>query len=219
MHPNAIDITGQRFGKLVATRPAGSRNGYTEWTCMCDCGNVVNVRTTNLRSGNSQSCGCTARQATIKRNTTYGDTGTRLHQIWRSMKQRCYDPGNQAYARYGGRGIVMCEEWLEYHAFKAWALANGYSDNLSIDRIDVNGNYEPSNCRWADILTQANNKRNNRVITAHGKTMTLAQWSRHSGLALRTIQERLRRGWLEADAVTIPPLKKNQHTCRKGDGQ
>lgn len=137
------------------------------------------------------------------RHPTHGMTKTRLYREWLSMKQRC-NPENTNYSRnYSRRGIVVCSEWSEnFEAFRDWAMSNGYRDDLSLDRINVNGNYEPSNCRWASRSEQQNNKRNNRFITYNGKTQTPQQWSEEIGISKGTIRARLRSGWSVEKTLT-----------------
>ena len=132
-----IDLTGSRFGRFVALERAPSERG-TKWLCLCDCGNTKVVDAPSLRRGLSTSCGCISR--------THGGFGTRPYRIWANMLNRCRNPNVPAYKDYGGRGITVCEQWTDFAAFSVWALANGYADNLTIERKDVNGNYEPGNC-------------------------------------------------------------------------
>lgn len=204
-----IDLTGQRFGRLVVEKRGKTKvrkNGGTivYWICHCDCGNIVEVVGGDLKRGCTQSCGCLAREAARKRLTKHGMAGTRLYETWQGMKDRCYKEQDCAFKYYGKNGIKICDEWQEFEPFYKWAIANGYSDDLTIDRIDVNGNYEPSNCRWATRKEQANNKTTNRHISFEGETKTLKQWSETLGISHQTISSRLKRGWSIDLALNTP---------------
>ena len=147
---NLIDLTGQRFGRLEVLK----YNGNSRWECKCDCGKIVYPKGGNLRKGYIHSCGCLRKEVTGDNHRTHGETRTRLYRIWKAMRKRCNNPNDSCYYLYGGRGITVCKEWSQYEPFKLWALNNGYSEELSIDRIEPNGNYEPANCRWATAKEQ-----------------------------------------------------------------
>lgn len=162
-----IDLTGQRFGRLTVVEKNSTmkRKGYSAqvWDCECDCGKHTLVTTSNLRGLNVQSCGCfkTDKIKIIGSLTTHGQTETDLYAVWKNMKQRCLNPKSQRYHNYGGRGITYCDEWELFEPFYEWSKNSGYRKGLSIDRINNNGNYEPSNCKWSTPKEQANNRRTN----------------------------------------------------------
>lgn len=159
-----LDLQGQKFGKLrVVARAAHQPDGAVWWHCICECGAAKDVRGSDLKRGFVLSCGCWRREMP-KCRSTHGGSSTRLYRIWQAMHDRTSNPKASRYAYYGGRGISVCEEWTEFDPFQAWSLSNGYADDLSIDRIDNNGNYEPSNCRWATQAVQVRNRRSRSEI-------------------------------------------------------
>lgn len=163
----SIQMINAKFGRLkVVSQAEPTKDNHKRWLCECECGNKTIVDGRDLRKGATKSCGCLlkeiAKKKIIKINTKHGDSHTRLYNIWQNMKDRCYRINNKNYKYYGERNILVCPEWFSYMNFKDWALNNGYKDNLTIDRINVNGNYEPINCRWITIQEQQRNKRNSK---------------------------------------------------------
>lgn len=154
----------------------------TRWLCECVCGKKTVVQASNLKTGNTKSCGCLQSETARERSTRHGQTGTRLFWTWQHMIGRCTRVSDKAYRWYGGRGISVCHKWLNsFESFRDWAMANGYADNLTIDRIDANGNYCPENCRWITIDEQQRNKTNNTFVEHGGTTRTVGEWAREFG--------------------------------------
>lgn len=161
------DLRGQRFGRLTVidldSIEKANHGTRSVWKCLCDCGTVFVVRGSALTTGNTQSCGCLQKERskeTGQRNITHGGSHTRLYRIWHDMKNRCYREKDISYKHYGAKGVTICDEWLnDFGEFQKWALNNGYSQDLTLDRIDPSGSYEPSNCRWATWHEQNTNKR------------------------------------------------------------
>ena len=205
------DLTGQRFGRLVALKYVGkTNNGNAKWECQCDCGNIAVVASYCLRSGQTRSCGCLAkeRHEAGTHGQTKGGKHSRLYRIWSGMKTRCFNHNQQyAYGKYGAKGITMCDEWRNsFESFMKWAMDNGYNDTLTIDRINPYGSYCPENCRWETQTEQQNNRSNNHRITFDGETHTVAEWARIKGLSHSAITHRLDRGWPIERIMNTPQM-------------
>lgn len=207
---HANDLIGQKFGRLTvisraedSVSPSGSRK--VMWNCLCDCGNSVAVRATSLRAGVTNSCGCLHNESfeKIRKQHRYKHGGAcrgggeaKLYFAWHNIKKRCENQNDPDYHNYGGRGISLCGEWHDYSRFREWATNSGYNPALSgndctIDRIDVNGNYDPNNCRWVNRKIQNNNRRNNRYIEFGGQKLTLSQWAERLNINYDTLRYRI----------------------------
>ena len=210
---NFIDRTGHKYGRLTVTgyapKPKGCVRSY--WFCRCDCGNEVRADGAKLAIGHTQSCGCLQKERTSKAKKTHGATsgGGEIPEygVWLNMKARCTHKSTDSYHLYGGRGIKVCERWMRFENFIS-DMGRRPSDSHSIDRIDSNGNYEPSNCKWSDRLEQQNNRRNNRPLTYKGETMNLSQWSRRVGMSHMRLHARLAAGWSLERALTEPVISR-----------
>jgi len=198
-----IDMTGKVFGRwTVLSRSGSDKRGELLWLCRCSCGNESSLTGSSLRSGNSISCGCY--QAEHPSQKTHGASGTALYGTWKAMIRRCENKNTSAYDNYGGRGIEVCERWR--HSFEDFLADMGpRPKGYSIERKNNNGNYEPSNCRWAPPKDQANNTRSNRVLSIRGESKTLTQWSEKSGVGAGTIWKRLSLGW-DAERAVFEPV-------------
>ena len=207
------DILGKRFGKLTVMEFAGKDSSRCKiFKCKCDCGKETIVRKTHLISGGTKSCGGLSSEVWSKMTYKHGYAThkeyNRLYAIWSHMIDRCHNENNPAYQRYGARGITVCVEWREnIDSFIEWANNNGYSDKLSIDRIDNDKGYSPDNCRWVDDVTQGNNKRNNVLITHNGETHTAAEWGRILGVDAKILRMRKSNGWSDERTISQPIRK------------
>lgn len=207
-----VSLIGQKYGKLTVLSRHECNDKFNKplWVCKCECGNIAIVGGNRLKSGNTKSCGClipiTSREQG-KRNAKHGMKGSRIYEIWHGIKARCYNPNNKDFKNYGARGITVCTQWEnDFEAFYNWAAMHGYAEGLTIDRIDNDGNYEPSNCRWVSTREQNRNKRNIVWLEYNGATKTLSEWSRETGISVSVISNRLKRGWSIEDALTIKPI-------------
>lgn len=206
-----IDITGNRYGRLLVIQRIGTdKHGNATYLCLCDCGNMTIANVHQLKIGSKKSCGCLndeircgfgARKVRLR----HGESKTSLHKIWDGIKTRCYNKNNRAYKWYGAKGIHMCDEWKNsYENFSQWAKENGYSPGLTIERIDNNCDYCPSNCIWIPLREQGINKSTTKYIEYKGIVKTISDWARCSGINPGTFRDRLRRGWSIEEALNTP---------------
>lgn len=200
-----VNLLGKRFGRLLVVSEAPKQGKHIKWNCLCDCGKIVVVFGDNIRRGLTKSCGCLHSEITRQKNSTHKESKTRLYSIWISMKERCSNNANPDWKNYGGRGISVCDKWRNsYESFRDWSRLNGYNDNLTIDRIDVNGNYTPENCRWATTKDQNRNKRSN--VLYKGKCISV--WCEKTGIDKRTVHRRINvYGWPVEKALFTPVMK------------
>lgn len=198
------NLTGQRFTRLIVLSYAGLKKNRTYWECRCDCGNVKAIAATRLKSAKTKSCGCYREGFLRERVATHRRTKSPEHIAWCSMNQRCTNPNASAFKYYGGRGITVCERWL--HSFENFLSDMGEKPSLkhSIERRDVNGEYNPENCYWATPVEQARNKRNNRLLTYNGETRCLTGWADIIGISVSGLHGRLVK-WTLAMALGSPP--------------
>jgi hypothetical protein len=215
---------GRKFERWrVISGPVSIQN-RSHYQCVCECGAKRQVIVSALLNGTSRSCGCLAAEARLATRRLHGESkGCRLYRIWQAMIGRCHRPKHSAYARYGARGIRVCQEWRRsYLIFRRWATENGYRDVLTIDRRDNSRGYSPSNCRWADDITQANNKSNSRPLTAWGETKTVAEWTRDARCRVDAgcLHLRLNRGWAAERALSeLPDSRPTRLVVAFGEGK
>lgn len=210
-----MDLTGMQFERLEVIREAERTSyGARRWLCECKCGNKKIVHQRALVSGHTRSCGCLRKEDLIKRSTTHNCSNTRIYNIYAGIKKRCLNDNEHAYSNYGGRGITICDEWLGEYGFEnfyKWSMGNGYSDDLTIDRINNDGNYEPSNCRWITYKEQNGNKRNNIVILWNGERKILKDLCLELGMSYQTVKMRIHHGW-EVDRALTKPIHHTKKT-------
>lgn len=199
-----IDLTGRVYGNLTVLKALDKRkNKNVVWLCKCICGEYAEVATGSLKSGNTKSCGCLAKLRLGNKMRTHGMSNTLIYKKWQKMRERCSNSRRKDYKHYGGRGISVCVEWQNgFVPFYNWAIANGHHDNLELDRKNNDGNYEPSNCRWATRSQQMMNTRQNNRITINGEIKTLKEWSLISGLHVTTIKSRINVGYKDGQIIS-----------------
>lgn len=209
-----IDMTGEKYNRLFVISYFGKDKGRKSmWLYKCDCGKECIVDGYKIRTGKTKSCGCLSSELAKGRLTTHGMSSSRIYSIHNAMNERCFNSNTIEYHNYGGRGITVCDEWKGrkgFENFAKWAFENGYADNLSIDRIDVNGKYEPSNCRWITHKEQCNNTRFNKIIEYQGEKHTLKEWSEILKIPYKRLKRRLDLGWDVKKAFETQKMK-NQY--------
>lgn len=200
---NKRDLTNQSFGRWVVVGESSLKGnrGQVKWDCVCSCGNKGSVLGNNLTRGISTSCGCYISEVTSKRNHKHGLAHSYIWNVWQMMIRRCYDPDSVAYKNYGGRGISVCERWLNSVENFYLDMGERPSSKYSLERIDNNGNYEPSNCKWATTKEQSRNRRNNRVLNCNGIKKCVADFAEEIGVHPDKIHNRLKYGWSDYEAV------------------
>lgn len=200
-----MDIIGKTFGRLkVVARVENVTGRKRKYLCLCVCGNTAKVIGGNLRNGNTSSCGCLFREITRSQSITHGKTRTKIYRTWCNMVSRCENSKNDHYYQYGGRGIKICDRWKTFKNF--FDDMGDIPTGMEIDRIDNNGDYSPSNCRWITHIENCSNKRTSRTLDYNGESKTIAQWSRSIGIKQGTILKRLKSGW-ELSRILTEPLK------------
>ena len=202
---NKDEWVGKKYGKLTvmsAVNVKTKQGSQWYWEMMCDCGKVATVKPYDAISGKTVSCGCYRKNRGCL-TKTHGMSRTRLHKIWCGINNRC-DPNHKNSERYGKRGITICEEWSRFENFRDWALANGYADNLTIERIDVDGDYCPNNCKWIELIKQARNRTTTKWVEYQGRKVSLAEASELAGLPYKTVHLRIKKGWSVERALSEP---------------
>lgn len=214
------DMTGQVFGNLTVIGRTGSKVGangakYATWLCQCACGNQKEIIGVSLRDGNTTSCGC------LKGYKKHGMANERIYHIHAGIKQRCNNSKDTAHENYYDKGIKVCEEWSDkengFTNFYEWSLKNGYAESLTIDRIDYKGNYSPENCRWVDMVVQANNRENNHTVTINGETKTVMEWANIIGITSPAFTCRLEYNWNDNEILQPKGFKRTSKKITKKD--
>ena len=219
------DLTGKRYGRIVVKSIFETNKKHIYWNCICDCGTEKIIRSDHLTRGIIVSCGCYQKEMVkkvCKQRAKHGLSKCRLYKIWLDIKTRCYNKKSENYKYYGLKNILMCKEWKnDFYEFYKWAIENGYNENASygectIDRIDVNGNYEPFNCRWVNLIEQANNKTTNHFIDFNGERKTIAQWSSIKGIPKSVLFNRINRLKWDIEKALTKPIDKTYSHKRTG---
>lgn len=197
-------LPGDKFGRYTIVKEVERRGQARFFLCRCDCGTEKDVRMVMLTNGHTKSCGCLKREHLISMTSSHGWSRTALYSVWTAMKQRCLNNQSRAFPGYGGRGILITDEWLNFENFRDWAIINGYKEGLTIERKDNNGNYEPHNCKWIPQSQQSSNTRNTIFVEHNGEKEVLKTRAEKLGLNPKTVYGRLHRGWSLEKALNEP---------------
>ena len=214
------NLEGKKFNRLLVIRKVDVGKPMTYYECQCDCGNLHIANGAMIKSGNIKSCGCLQKEILSRSSKTHGFSKTRLYKVWQGMINRCRNPKHEYYSYYGGRGIEVCNEWKkDFLVFRKWSLENGYDENAefsecTLDRIDNNGNYEPSNCRWVSMKEQSRNKSTTSYAEIDGITKSVIEWAEEFGINPRLLSDRLKAGWKTKSELSKPPVD-IRHTTSK----
>lgn len=199
---------GQQFNMLTVLKEVEKKGAYRQFLCGCNCGKIGTYKLIQLTTGQTKSCGCLRKKTFVERNTFHNKSRTKLYKVWTSIKQRCDNEKCNVYYRYGGRGIKISKEWYDFNNFNKWAFENGYIEGLTIDRINNNGNYEPSNCRLVKMKIQCRNKSSNVFIEFNGEKLCVQDWANKIDIKFSTMVKRLK-NWDIEKALTTPKITKN----------
>lgn len=205
------DLTGRRFGELVCLKLLQKRSAAerSRWLCRCDCGGTAKVFATNLKKGNTATCGCRVRRG------AHGKSKSPLYKVWSSMKHRCSNPNNAHYKNYGGRGVSVCDDWVEFAPFYKWAISSGYEKGLTLERKNNDGNYSPKNCTWIPKPAQSLNRRTNLKIDLRGEVVDLKTACRRLGLNYGMVRNRIKNlGWSIEAALKTPKTPRNRYRAK-----
>lgn len=210
---NKKDLTGLRFGRLVAKEEVGkNKHGRPIWKCKCDCGKIIFADSNRLQSLNTKSCGCLKLETISNLNKSHGESKTKLYRVWQGIISRCQNKNNVEFQNYGGRGISICDEWREsFNCFREWANESGYKEGLTIDRIDNNGNYEPDNCRWVTSKEQARNTTKNIIFEHNGERYILKDLAHAFGINYNTLYNRLFSYKWDLNKAISTPIRRNKY--------
>lgn len=208
-----IDLTGKKFNLLtVVERAENSCNGRARWRCLCECGNYTVVASSNLINGAVKSCGCLV---TSNHSFKHNQSKTRLYRIWALMKSRCENPNVKSYEIYGGRGIQVCAEWNNnFESFQEWAKKTGYSDSMTIERIDNDKGYSPENCTWISKSEQSKNRRSCILIEYNGKTQNLTEWCKELGIDYKRVNNRMKKLGMPFEVAISKPVEVSKRNMK-----